>query len=338
MKSGLRSAAVALLLLAGVIGVCESAAAQTVIWSVTLTAGTSGARVGFGPPTLHIGDHSYSASSEVASFSTSAVVIFAELLTADETYSLSITTPEPGAPQSVTAMGAPNSVTLNWAAPSSVGGSAIAGYKYRHKASGDAEFEWTAIPNSAGLTNFAVMGLQASTEYTFQMLATNDSGDGDYSEEVTASTFALQPVATLTLTPDAILEDGGTSTVTATLDRASSAASCEVAGDFTLTGTAGDAERLWSARDARGLVRNDDFEARSRLETELGYGITGPYRLGVITPFAGLGLSEGGGRRWRSGARWQVSGATTVNLDGTRREKSHGDIDNAVMLGARMRF
>ena len=53
-------------------------------------------------------------------------------------------------------------------------------------------------------------------------------------------------------------------------------------------------ERLWSARDAAGLVRDDDFEAERRLEGEVGYGLGAFGEHGVVTPYAGLGL--GGGR------------------------------------------
>ena len=47
MKSGLRFAAVALLFLAGLFGVCEAARAQTVIWSATLEAGSRGSDAGY---------------------------------------------------------------------------------------------------------------------------------------------------------------------------------------------------------------------------------------------------------------------------------------------------
>ena len=141
---------------------------------------------------------------------------------------MSITTTEPGAPQSLTATGTSGSqVTLGWSAPSSIGGSAITGYKYRYKASGAEAFgDWTAISNSAGLTSHAVSGLDASTSYTFQMLATNDSGDGLYSGEVTAGTLAddaEQLTVTLVLDSDRIGESDGVSTVTAALNRTSTA-------------------------------------------------------------------------------------------------------------------
>ena len=53
---------------------------------------------------------------------------------------------------------------------------------------------------------------------------------------------------------------------------------------------ANEAEQIWSARDAGGLVRNEDFEAESRLNAELGYGVGAPQGLGLVTPYAGLTL------------------------------------------------
>ena len=84
-------------------------------------------------------------------------------------------------------------------------------------------------------------------------------------------------------------------------------------------------ERLWSARDAAGLVRDDDFEAESRLEGEVGYGFGAFGGRGVVTPYAGLSLADGGGRAWRLGGRWNVSPDVTFGLEGTRREAGNDD-------------
>ena len=83
-------------------------------------------------------------------------------------------------------------------------------------------------------------------------------------------------------------------------------------------------DRLWSARDAAGLVRDDDFEAERRLEAELGYGFGAPRGLGLATPYAGLSLA-GGWRAWRLGARWNVAPDVTFGLEGTRRESGNDD-------------
>ena len=92
---------------------------------------------------------------------------------------------------------------------------------------------------------------------------------------------------------------------------------------FTIAPTWGnapsEAEQLWSARDASGLVRNDDFEAESRLEAELGYGVGAPHGLGVITPYAGLTLSDGA-ERAPCGLRWNASQSATLGLEASREE------------------
>ncbi len=99
-------------------------------------------------------------------------------------------------------------------------------------------------------------------------------------------------------------------------------------------------ERLWSARDAAGLVRDDDFEAERRLEGEVGYGFGAPRGLGVVTPYAGLSLADGGGRAWRMGARWQVMPDLTLGLEGTRRAAANDDEapQHGLMLRGTMRW
>ena len=84
-------------------------------------------------------------------------------------------------------------------------------------------------------------------------------------------------------------------------------------------------ERLWSARDAAGLVRDDDFEATRRLEGEIGYGFGAFGERGVVTPYAGLGLAEAGDRTWRAGARWSLAPHLAMSLDGARREPANDD-------------
>ena len=94
-------------------------------------------------------------------------------------------------------------------------------------------------------------------------------------------------------------------------------------------------ERLWSARDAAGLVRDDDFEAERRLEGEVGYGLGAFGERGVVTPYAGLGLAEAGDRTWRAGARWSLAPHLAMSLDGARREPAN---DDAAEHGVQFRF
>ena len=98
-------------------------------------------------------------------------------------------------------------------------------------------------------------------------------------------------------------------------------------------------ERMWSARDAAGLAQGDEFEAKTRFETELGYGFRAPRGLGLITPYTGLTLSDGDSRTWRGGARWKLSDATSLSLEGTREERGGDEApSDALMLRASIRF
>ena len=95
------------------------------------------------------------------------------------------------------------------------------------------------------------------------------------------------------------------------------------------------AARLWSARDAGGLVRADDFEAKSRLEAELGYGVGAPHGPGLVTPYAGLTLSDGARRALRTGVRWNASQSAAVSLEASREAQGSGE---ALTLRAEVRW
>ena len=95
------------------------------------------------------------------------------------------------------------------------------------------------------------------------------------------------------------------------------------------------AARLWSARDAGGLVRADDFEAKGRLEAELGYGVGAPHGPGLVTPYAGLTLSGDAHRALRTGVRWNASQSAAVSLEASREGQGSGEAPaNALTLRA----
>ena len=94
-------------------------------------------------------------------------------------------------------------------------------------------------------------------------------------------------------------------------------------------------DRLWAARDAAGLVRDEEFEAERRLEGEVGYGLGAFGGHGVVTPWAGFGLAEAGDRKWRAGARWSPAPHLAMSLDATRREAAN---DDAPEHGVQFRF
>ena len=102
-------------------------------------------------------------------------------------------------------------------------------------------------------------------------------------------------------------------------------------------------ERLWSARDARGLASGGAFETEQRLEGELGYGLGLSGGRFTGTPNAGYGLSDTA-REYRIG--WRLTSAVRgdpgfeVNLDATRREAASGNepSEHGMMLRAAIRW
>ncbi len=114
-------------------------------------------------------------------------------------------------------------------------------------------------------------------------------------------------------------------------------------------GTAGSGvNRLWSARDARGLAPNGagDFEPESRLEGELGYGMALLGDRFTGTPNVAIGLSGAGARDYRIG--WRLTSAVRgdpgfeVNLDAMRREPANDNgaapVEHGVMLRSAIRW
>ena len=104
-------------------------------------------------------------------------------------------------------------------------------------------------------------------------------------------------------------------------------------------------ERLWSARDARGLAPvGGTFEPESRLEGELGYGVALPGGF-LGTPNVGFALASGA-RDSRIGWRLTPAGAAgfRVNLDAIRRESGSDDgadavpVDHGVLLRGSLRW
>ena len=83
--------------------------------------------------------------------------------------------------------------------------------------------------------------------------------------------------------------------------------------------TASGTHRLWEASVTAGASPDN----RARLNAEVGYGLGEAHGLGVVTPYAGLGLAGDGARAWRMGARWQVSANGSVSLEGTRYEAAN---------------
>ena len=102
---------------------------------------------------------------------------------------------------------------------------------------------------------------------------------------------------------------------------------------------ASETEQLWSTRTAEELVSEAEFEAEQRIDAELGYGLRGPAGIGVLTPYTGLSLNDGGNRTLKAGARWNVADGATAGVEAAREEAAAQEKpSNAVMLRAAIRF
>ena len=115
-----------------------------------------------------------------------------------DTVAMRITTSEPGAPGNVAAAPGAGQVTLSWAAPAKIGGSAITGYQYRRSSDGGTTWspDWTDIASSATATSHLVTGLTGGTTYTFQLRAVNTQGSGLHSATAMATAAAANQAAT----------------------------------------------------------------------------------------------------------------------------------------------
>ena len=102
----------------------------------------------------------------------------------------------------------------------------------------------------------------------------------------------------------------------------------------------GDAERLWSVADPRGLAPGGEFEAGRGFEAELGYGLGLGRAPRVVTPYAGVSFGEASERAWRIGARWAVVPGVALGLEATRRDAAadDGEAANALMLRGALRW
>ena len=148
--------------------------------------------------TLEIGGEKFTLADATVLGATSTTAVWSGSVpsawTAGTSYSVKVTTSEPGAPTIVSATAeAGRTVKLDWSAPSSIGGSAITGYEYGHKKGGEAR-TWVAIDNSASLTSYTASGFDAETEYTFRLRASNSAGDGLWSNERSVRTGGLPTV------------------------------------------------------------------------------------------------------------------------------------------------
>ncbi|MDR0853434.1 MAG: fibronectin type III domain-containing protein [Clostridiales Family XIII bacterium] len=108
----------------------------------------------------------------------------------------------PGAPTGLTATPYNASAMLNWAAPTSDGGSAITGYKVYYKR--NSQNTYAQFGDIVNATSVLVTGLSASTDYDFKVVAVSIIGDGADSNVANARIPAAgeggTPVSSVTIT------------------------------------------------------------------------------------------------------------------------------------------
>ena len=97
-------------------------------------------------------------------------------------------------------------------------------------------------------------------------------------------------------------------------------------------------DRLRTPSGLVGFAPADSVTAGGHVDAELGYGLRAPGGRGVVTPYAGLSLSDDGNRRMRLGARWAVAPALTLGLEASRDEASGARHENTLMVRAATRW
>ena len=80
-------------------------------------------------------------------------------------------------------------------------------------------------------------------------------------------------------------------------------------------------QRLWET----GVTAAGSPDNQARLNAEIGYGLGVAPGMGVVTPYAGLGLAGEGAQWWRMGARWQFAPAASVSVEGSLYEAANDD-------------
>ena len=96
--------------------------------------------------------------------------------------------------------------------------------------------------------------------------------------------------------------------------------------------TASGVQQLWEAGSTGVAIPADD--AAARLHAEVGYGLGAAPGLGVVTPYAALGLAGESTRTVRMGTRWRVAADASLSLEGTRFEAANDDGHGLMLRGA----
>ncbi len=100
----------------------------------------------------------------------------------------------------------------------------------------------------------------------------------------------------------------------------------------------GKAARLWE-EGAAAFGGDGGARPRARVEAEGGYGLPAPAAPGLLlTPYAGLGLEDGGARRYGMGLRLERGPAASLDLEGAHTETPDGRPGQDAMLKLNLRW
>ena len=100
--------------------------------------------------------------------------------------------------------------------------------------------------------------------------------------------------------------------------------------------TASGAARLWGIKDASRLAKEEIEDLDPRVRAEVGYGLDAWG--GLLTPYAGLSVSDSGNGTYRLGSRFRMGERLSMSLEGDVRERVNADPVHGVALRGTMRW
>ncbi|SMN01544.1 Chitinase [uncultured Candidatus Thioglobus sp.] len=95
------------------------------------------------------------------------------------------------------------------------------------------------------------------------------------------------------------------------------------------------ADRIWQPLAVTNYTNDEDNNSNSRslqFNTEIGYGLTGFFDRGLLTPYAGLSIANGK-QSYNIGGRWVIDSTLNLNLIGERKEE-----EDSVQLNFEFKF
>ncbi|SMN00355.1 Chitinase [uncultured Candidatus Thioglobus sp.] len=79
------------------------------------------------------------------------------------------------------------------------------------------------------------------------------------------------------------------------------------------------ADRVWQPTSVADQVNGESSSNTLQFNTEIGYGLTGFFDRGLLTPYAGLNIANGK-QSYSIGSRWAIDSSMNLNLVGKRKE------------------